>query len=221
MMAGRHKLAERYKDRLEAGRRLAAALKHLRGQEDIVVLALPRGGVPVAFSVAQSLGALLDVLVVRKLGVPGHEELAMGAIAAGGGRAINQSVVVSLNLSPEDIAQAEAREKLELERRVKAYRGARPWPLLEGRTVVLVDDGLATGASMKAALESVKNWRPAKVIVAVPVAPPETIEEISLMADEVICPLTPPFFEAVGSWYENFPQTSDEEVKDLLARSGA
>jgi predicted phosphoribosyltransferase len=183
------------------------------------VLALPRGGVPVAYEVAAALHAPLDVFLVRKLGVPGHEEYAMGAIASGGVRVLNEEVVQGLGIPRFRIEAAAAREEQELARRERAYRGDRPPPEVRGRTVILVDDGLATGASMRAAVMALRRLQPARIVVAVPTAAPETCEQMRGLADEVVCATTPEPFRAVGLWYEDFPQTSDEEVGALLAQA--
>lgn len=208
-----------YQDRQGAGRGLAERLGHYAGKPDVYVLGLPRGGVPVAAAVAKALQAPLDVLTVRKLGVPGHEELAMGAVAAGGGQVLNEELVRRLGITPAEIGEVEARERRELARREQAYRGDRPFPELKGKTVILVDDGLATGATMKAAVAAVRAVGPSRVVVAVPVAPSETVRELERLADEVVCPLVPAEFEAVGQWYQEFPQTSDQEVTVALAES--
>ena len=210
-------MRSRYRDRFDAGAVLARQLGGLAGRPDLLVLALPRGGVPVAFEVARRLGAELDVFVVRKLGVPGQEQLAMGAIASGGIRVLNESVIEALGIDEETIAAVAAQEQRELERRERLYRGERPLPQIEGRTVVLVDDGLATGSTMLAAVRALREQSPARVIVAVPVAAPETCELMEKEADEVVCAATPEPFHAVGLWYEDFEQTSDEEVRTLLA----
>jgi predicted phosphoribosyltransferase len=212
--------AERFHDRHDAGRELGEKLANAGyvDRHDVIVLALPRGGVPVGFEVARRLAAPLDVFLVRKLGVPGHEELAMGAIATGGVRVLNEHVVRQIRIAPELIERVARREQAELERRQQAYRGSLPPPEIAGRTVILIDDGLATGASMRAAAEAVRKLSPAKTIVAVPVASPETCEEFHRLVDEVFCLLTPASFSAVGIWYERFDQTSDEEVRDLLDR---
>lgn len=206
-----------FEDRRDAGRRLAAALAEYAGRPDVVVLGLPRGGVPVAREVAEALGVPLDIFLVRKLGVPGHEEYAMGAIASGGVRVLHDEVVRALRLPVAAIAEVAAREQRELERRELAYRDGRPAPALAGRTVLLVDDGLATGASMEAALEAVRQQAPARVVVAVPVGPEETCRRLRALADAVVCVATPEPFDAVGYWYRAFPQTSDDEVRALLA----
>ncbi|MCO5167576.1 MAG: phosphoribosyltransferase [Planctomycetes bacterium] len=208
-----------YADRAEAGRVLGAHLARAlgEGREDVLVLALPRGGVPVAAEVADALDAPLDLMLVRKLGVPGHEELAMGAIASGGVRVLNQEVVDALSISSGVVEEVTRREQAELERRARAYRGDRPPPGLAGRTLVLVDDGLATGATMRAAAGAARQAGPARVVVAVPVAPAETLDALARDADEVVCPATPAPFFGVGQWYVDFDQTTDDEVRDLLA----
>lgn len=208
-----------FPDRTQAGRRLAESLRERGLGSGAIVLGLPRGGVPVAEAVAQRLGAELDVIIVRKLGLPGQEELAMGAIASGGGRALNEDLAEMLHLDGADIARVEARERRELERREKLYRGDRPAPDLKDREVVLVDDGLATGATMRAAVAAARSLEPARLIVAVPVAPPETVERLRGEADEVVCLATPEPFLAVGRWYLDFGQTSDAEVRAALARA--
>jgi predicted phosphoribosyltransferase len=211
-----------FRDRTEAGERLAAQLvPRYAGRSDVVVLALPRGGVPVAFPVARALAARLDVFVVRKLGVPGHEELAMGAVARGGARVLNDSVVGALGIPDSVIDAIAEREGREVERRERAYRGQRPYPDLEGRTVLVVDDGLATGASMRAAVRALERFRPAGIVVAVPVAAPETCAQLAGVVADVVCVETPPSFSAVGEWYLDFRQTSDEEVSELLRRAAA
>lgn len=186
---------------------------------DAIVLALPRGGVPVAWPIAGALNATLDVLLVRKLGAPDQEELAMGAIAEGGYRVVNDSIIRALNISPEALRDATSRELQELDRRAKAYRGSDPPVPVEGRIVILVDDGLATGATMKVAARAVRERNPAHTVIAVPVAPPETCESLQQEADEVVCELTPEVLRGVGSWYEDFTQVSDDEVRELLARA--
>jgi len=206
-----------FRDRREAGRRLADDLSGYTGRHDVVVLALPRGGVPVGYEVAQALGVPLDVFLVRKVGVPGHAELAMGAIATGGVMVRNQSVIDALRISERDIDAVAAREGEELERREGAYRDGRPAPDVAGKTVILVDDGLATGASMKAAVRAVRALKPAAVVVAVPTAAPPSVAEMRAEADEVVCPLMPESFMAVGQWYHDFSPTTDEEVRQLLA----
>lgn len=210
---------QRFADRRAAGAELAARLEHLKGRDDVVVLALPRGGVPVAFEVARALGAPLDIFVVRKLGVPGHAELAMGAIASGGVRVLNDDVVSWYGIPIGVIDRVAREEQKELERREAAYRDGRPPVELAGRVVVLVDDGLATGSSMKAAVNAVRAHAPARIIVAVPVGAPDTCRQLARIADEVMCARTPEPFSAVGLWYRDFSQTSDEEVRELLHES--
>ena len=189
------------------------------GRTDTLVLALPRGGVPVAFEVARALRAPLDIFLVRKLGVPGQEELAMGAIASGGVRVVNEDVVRHLGITPEVIDAVAAREQGELERRERAYRDERPAPDVRGRTVILVDDGLATGSTMRAAALALRQQGPARVVVAVPVASREACEEFRGEVDDIVCAATPEPFMGVGRWYEDFSQTTDEEVRELLARA--
>ncbi len=210
---------KRYRDRREAGRVLATLLGEYAARDDVLVLALPRGGVPVAVEVAEALGAPLDLFLVRKLGVPGHEELAMGAIASGGTRTLNADVVQALHIPERVIDSVVASEKRELARRERLYRGARPLPEIEGKQVILVDDGLATGATMRAALQALRGHEPAAIIVAVPVAARASCELFQGEAEQVICALTPDPFQAVGLWYEDFSQTTDEEVRELLARA--
>jgi predicted phosphoribosyltransferase len=208
-----------YGNRREAGVTLAAQLQAYAARPDVVVLALPRGGVPVAYEVARSLHAPLDVFLVRKLGVPGHEELAMGAIASGGVRVLNADIVQWYGIAPpiiEAIAQAEGAE---LERRETAYRDNRPPVELHGRTVLLIDDGLATGSTMKAAVQAVRAHGPARIVVAVPVGAADTCRDLGGVADEVVCAQTPRDFRAVGLWYRDFSQTTDEEVRELLGRA--
>jgi predicted phosphoribosyltransferase len=203
-------------NRADAGRRLAQRLAHYAGRPDVLVLGLPRGGVPIAFEVARSLGAPLDVFTVRKLGVPGHEELAMGAIASDGVVLLNDEVVESLGIPREAIAAVAAKEKRELERRERDYRGDRPPLDVAGRTVIVVDDGLATGSTMRAVMAALADRKPARIVVAVPVAAPDSCEELRALVDEVVCVVTPDPFFAVGLWYEDFSPTSDEEVRELL-----
>jgi predicted phosphoribosyltransferase len=209
-----------FKDRSDAGRQLAARLSHFAGRDDVLVLALPRGGVPVGYEVAEALGSPLDVFLVRKLGTPGQEELAMGAIASGGVRVLNDRVVGALRPSGAVIDRVEARERQELERREREYRAGRPPLDVRGKTVILVDDGLATGSTMRAAVAALRRLDPAWVVVAVPVGASETCGEFEGEADETVCALEPEPFFAVGAWYDDFSQTTDEEVRDLLARSG-
>jgi putative phosphoribosyl transferase len=207
---------EPFTDRREAGRHLAQRLTEYANRDDTVVLALPRGGVPVAYEVAKGLHAPLDVFLVRKLGTPGHRELAMGAIASGGIRVVNEDVVRYLNISEAEIDAVARAEQQELERREAAYRRERSLPSLERAVVILVDDGLATGSTMRAAVQAIRQRQPARVIVAVPVGARETCRELESLADEVVCDRTPQPFSAVGQWYLNFEQTSDEEVRTLL-----
>ena len=207
----------RFRNRPEAGRVLAGRLLKYANRPDVLVLALPRGGVPVAFEVARALRAPLDVFLVRKLGVPGHEELAMGALAVGGVRVLNQDVLGHVPVPLEAIESVTEVEAAELNRRDREYRDGRPPPDVRGKTVILVDDGLATGSSMRAAGAGLRQMGPAKVVVAVPVAAAETCAEFSREVDEVVCARTPEPFRAVGWWYEDFGQTSDEEVRELLA----
>jgi len=209
----------KFPNRAEAGRQLAEKLIAYRGRQDAIVLGLPRGGVPVAFEVARRLGLPLDVFVVRKLGVPGYEELAMGAIASGNVSVLNPDVMRALGNSEAILESVTAREKIELERREARYREDRPTPDLRDRVVILVDDGLATGATMRAAAAALRKQEVAKIVVAVPVGAPETCREIGLEVDETICASTPEFFHGVGQFYEDFAQTSDEEVRELLAKS--
>jgi len=204
-------------DRTDAGQVLARGLQQYKNQPDVLILGLPRGGVPVAYEVARELNAPLDVFVVRKLGVPGHEELGMGAIATGGVRILHEGIVREVGISPETIDAVSAREQAELERRERLYRGDRPAPTIKGRTVVIIDDGLATGSTMKAAIQAVRQQDPRRLIVAVPTAPSETCEQLKGSADEVVCPLTPDPFFAVGGSYADFTQITDEEVRELIA----
>src|SRR4051812_26520886 len=210
---------QRFEDRAQAGRLLAERLRAYAGRDDVVVLGLPRGGVPVAYEIAKALDAPLDVFLVRKLGVPGHEETALGAIATGGIRVLNTQLIESLGLPPEWIEAIDAKERQELHRRERVYRGDRPPPDIAGRTVILVDDGLATGSTMLAALHAVRADDPARVVVAVPVADPDVCAELRSVADEVVCLETPKPLRAVGIWYEDFSQTADGEVRDLLERA--
>jgi predicted phosphoribosyltransferase len=203
-------------DRRDAGAALAERLRQFAGRKEVVVLALPRGGVPVGFEVARALGAPLDVFVVRKLGLPGHPELAMGAIASGGVRVLNEDVLESIAVSAVAIDAVTRTEQAELERRERAYRDGRPLVPIEGRVVILVDDGLATGSTMRAAVLAVRRLQPARVVVAVPIGARQTCHELRAVADDVICVLTPEPFRAVGLWYADFSQTSDEEVRQLL-----
>ena len=208
-----------FRDRTDAGRQLAAKLAAYADRSDVLVLALPRGGVPVAFEVARVLHAPLNVFLVRKLGVPGQEELAMGAIATGGVRVLNDEVVRAAGITEDVIADVAAQEQDELWRRERLYRGDRPAPDVRGKTVILVDDGLATGSTMRAAVAALRQQRPARIVVAVPVGAPETCAEFQAEADEAVCARAPEPFYAVGLWYDDFSQTTDEEVHDLLERA--
>lgn len=208
-----------YRDRRHAGRSLAGLLTRYVSQPDVVVWGLPRGGLPVAFEVAQALHSPLDAVIVRKLGVPGHKEYAMGAIASGGTRVLKDEVIRSRGLSGEEIEAETAMELVELQRRERLYRGGRPPLSAKGHTVILVDDGLATGATMQAAVRAVRQLGPRRVIVAVPVASAESCASLRAEADEIVCGATPRPFEAVGLWYDDFTQTSDEEVQDYLRSS--
>ena len=208
-----------FRDRIEGGEQLAQRLAVYRGRPDVVVLGLPRGGVPIAQLVAQALAAPFDVYVVRKLGVPGHEELAMGAIAPGGVRLINHDVVEALGIPPAVIDATAASEQVELDRRQQAYRGSRPAVVLSGKTVILVDDGLATGSTMRAAVMAVRRQQPARIVVGVPVGAPSTCTDLARDADEVVCVRMPDPFVAVGLWYRDFTPTSDGEVQSLLRES--
>jgi predicted phosphoribosyltransferase len=211
----------RFRDRYDAGRRLAAALAPYASRPNLLVLALPRGGVPVGYEVARALSAPLDVMLVRKLGVPGQEELAMGAIASGGIRILMDDVVAALRIPERVIASVSAIEAEELRRQERIYREDRPVPNIAGRTIILVDDGLATGSTMRAATAALRLQAPEHLMVAVPVAPPETCASLRLEVDNVVCALTPEPFFAVGNWYQDFSQTSDEEVRQLLQPAGA
>jgi putative phosphoribosyl transferase len=217
-MFGMRERERLFADRHDAGKFLAGKLTQYEGRDDVVVLALPRGGVPVAFEIAQRLNAALDIFIVRKLGVPIYEELAMGAIASGGVRVLNDEVIRKLRITPEMIEAAAEEEERELHRRELEYRGDREPLELGGKIAILVDDGLATGASMRAAVRALKQHHPAKTIVAVPVGPPDTCREFESEVDEVVCGKKPLEFGAVGAWYLDFRQTSDEEVCELLDR---
>lgn len=206
-----------FADRHDAGRKLANGLRHYSERADVIVLALPRGGVPVGFEVARALKAPLDVFIVRKLGVPGHEEMAMGAIAAGGACALNREIIDGLGIAAQVIDEATAREERELLRRERLYRGERAPLRLRERIVIVVDDGLATGATMRAAIMALREKHPARIVVAVPVGSPEICEGIKAEADEVVCAMTPRLFLSVGDWYADFAQTGDDEVRSLLS----
>jgi predicted phosphoribosyltransferase len=208
-----------FSNRAEAGLFLAEKLSQYAGREDVIVLGLPRGGVPVAYEVAKRLNVPLDVFIVRKLGVPGFEELAVGAIASGGVRVLNEDVARALSSANEIIESVTAREMAEVERREQLYRDGRPAPELRDRTAILIDDGLATGATMRAAVKALRQRGAARIVVAVPVGPPETCREFEADADEIICGIAPEFFQAVGQYYEDFSQTSDDEVREILARA--
>ncbi len=208
-----------FRDRREAGQVLAQRLSNYSQRPGIVVLALPRGGVPVGHEVARALQAPLDVFVVRKLGVPGQEELAMGAIASGGVRVLNGNVVEGLGISDAAIESVATRELRELERRENLYRGERPAPEIQGRVLILVDDGIATGSTMRAAVMALRQLEPARIVVAAPVVALSTARELRKEVDELVTVMTPASFTAVGQWYEDFSQTTDEEVRELLARS--
>jgi len=205
-----------FRDRAEAGRRLASRLVKYANQPDVQVLALPRGGIPVALEVAKALNVPLDIFLVRKLGVPGHEELAMGAIASGGVLVLNRDVVESLRISRALIEAVRVRETQELARRERLYRDARPPPNLRHKTVILIDDGLATGSSMRAAVAAVRGFHPNRVVVAVPMAAASTCEEFKNEVDEIICAETPQPFYAVGAWYQDFSEVTDDQVRDML-----
>lgn len=206
-----------FRDRVDAGQKLAARLTEYAGRPDVLVLALPRGGVPVGAEVARALGVPLDVFLVRKLGVPGHAELAMGAIAAGGLQVLSEALIRDLGLPPSLVQQVAARERLELDRRHRLFRGSRPPISVRGRTILLIDDGLATGSTMQAAVMALRPQGPARIVVAAPVGARETCERLLRIADDVVCLEMPEPFTAVGLWYERFDQTSDEEVTRLLA----
>jgi putative phosphoribosyl transferase len=208
-----------FTDRAEAGELLAARFTELADRDNAIVLALPRGGVPVGYQVARSLRVPLDVFVVRKLGVPGHEELAMGAIASGGVRLLNDEIVDALGIPGPLIDQVARREQAELERREQLYRGNRPLVSLTNKTVILVDDGLATGSTMRAAVAAIRRQQPKGIIVAVPVGAPSTCDEMREVAEDVVCLRTPDPFVAVGLWYRDFGETSDAEVRELLGRT--
>ncbi len=208
-----------FQDRTDAGQQLAARLVQYANRPDVLVLALPRGGVPVAYEVAKQIGAPLDVFLVRKLGVPGYEELAMGAIATGGVRVINEDVVSQLDIPGEVIDAVAVEEQRELERRERAYRDDRPPPDVKGHTVILIDDGLATGSTMRAAAAALRKQVPARIVIAVPVAAAQTCDEFREEVDEIVCAVTPEPFRGVGLWYQDFSQTTDEEVRELLEKA--
>jgi predicted phosphoribosyltransferase len=208
-----------FRDRVDAGRQLAARLSSYVGRANLLVLALPRGGVPVGYEVARALNAPLDVMIVRKLGVPGQPELAMGAIASGGVRVVNEAVVRTLGIPEEVLDRVAAEEKRELQRRERLYRGDRPLPRIEGRTVLLVDDGIATGATMRAAIRALRAQRPARIVVAVPTAAASTCAELRGEVDELVCLTSPEPFVAIGLHYAGFPQLSDDTVRENLQRT--
>ena len=210
-----------FRDRTDAGKILAGHLGQYANRRDVVVLALPRGGVPVAFEVAEKLNAPLDVIIVQKLGTPGQEELTMGAIASGNVKILNHYVIEHLGISQAQIASAVAREQKELQRRERFYRGDRPPIDVSGRTVILIDDGLATGSSMRAAAAAIRQRQPSQLVLAVPVASESTCAELKKEVDEVVCAVTPMAFYAVGQWYQEFSQTTDQEVRELLTRAAA
>ena len=214
-------MSKTFRDRSEAGRLLAGALRRYANQPDVIVLGLPRGGVPVAFEVAKALHAPLDVFVVRKLGTPGQRELAMGAIATGGVRVLNEAVVEGLGIPMEVIDEVTAEEERELKRRELAYRGSYTEPEVRGKTVILIDDGVATGSTMRAAMRALNVQRPARLIVAVPTAAGSTYRELRSEVDDFVALMTPESFSGVGEWYQDFSQTSDAEVTDLLLRARA
>jgi putative phosphoribosyl transferase len=219
LQAGQNPIPSRFRDRADAGRYLGEALSEYARRDDVVVLALPRGGVPVGFEVARALEAPLDVFVVRKLGVPGHEELAFGAVASGGARILNRDVIRHIGLSSDVIDAVSERERAELARRERLYRGDRPDRRLAGKTVIVVDDGLATGASMRAAIAAVRAQSPARIVVAVPTAALDTCAALSAEVDELVSPLRPANFYAVSLWYDSFEQVSDDVVRRLLEKA--
>ena len=212
-------MAERFQNRIDAGRRLAARLASYAGRDEVLVLGLPRGGVPVAFEIAMALDDPLDVFIVRKLGLPGHEEFGIGAIASGDVRVVDEAVLRTYDVDPETLERITARERLELERRERLYRDDRPFPAIEDRVVILVDDGLATGSTMRAAIAALRRRRPSKIVVAVPVGARETCAAMARLVEEVVCLDTPDPFYAVGIWYDDFEQTEDAEVHELLERA--
>lgn len=213
---GYKKMTRRLSNRTEAGQLLAKKLPAYANRTDVLVLGLPRGGVPVAYEVAKALNAPLDICLVRKLGAPNNKELAMGAIGMGGVMVLNDDVIESLGVSPETIADVVALEEKELLRRDRAYRGDRPFPNLQGRQIILIDDGIATGATLRAAIATLRTSQPASIIVAVPVAPLSTCNELKAEVDEVVCLMAPESFYSIGVWYDEFQQTTDEEVRQLL-----
>lgn len=212
-------MAERFQNRHDAGRQLAARLLSYAGRDDVLVLGLPRGGVPVAFEIAIALDVALDVFIVRKLGLPGHEEFGIGAIASGDVRVVDEVVLRTYDVDPETLERITARERIELERRERLYRDDRPFPAIEERIVILVDDGLATGSTMRAAIAALRRRRPSKIVVAVPVGARETCTAMARLVEEVVCLESPDPFYAVGLWYDDFEQTEDAEVHELLERA--
>jgi putative phosphoribosyl transferase len=212
-------MSKLFHNRTEAGQALADLLREYAGRKDVLILALPRGGVPVAFEVAQALDAPLDIFVVRKLGLPSNEELAMGALASGNIRVLNDEVVQSFGISERTIETVAEKEQVELERRERLYRGDSGLPSIRGKTILLVDDGVATGSTMRAAVAAIRRQHPAQIIVAVPVAPPSTCDTLRTEADQVVCVATPEPFYAVGQWYRVFDQTTDRQVRELYERS--
>jgi putative phosphoribosyl transferase len=215
----RRSIRRRFRDRVDAGRLLAGELCEFARRQDVIVLGLPRGGVAVAFQVAAALGVPMDVLIVRKLGVPGHHELAMGALASGGVCVLNADVIAELGITEEELRSATTRERLEVERRERLYRGGTPSPDLRGRTVIIVDDGIATGATARAAIDAVYAQAAKRVVIAVPVAPRETCAELAPRVDEFVCMMAPERFIAVGSWYEEFSECSDDTVREFVGRA--
>jgi predicted phosphoribosyltransferase len=210
---------EKYLNRSDAGKVLAQHLEAYAGREDVLVLALPRGGVPVAFEIADALDVKLDIFIVRKIGVPGHAELAMGAIAMGNTRVFNDSIISDLGISQAAIESVIAEEKTELCRRELAYRGNIPFPSLQGKTIILVDDGIATGATIRVAIKALRQLHPASIVVAVPVADKSICDEIEPLVDQLICPMQPHHLYAVGAWYDDFSQTEDDEVYSILKKA--
>ncbi len=215
-ISGSRPVVRPFTDRREAGRELAAQLQNYRGDRSVIVLALPRGGVPVAFEIAEALDAPMEIFVVRKLGMPGQPEFAIGAVASGGARVVNEQVIRMYRIPAATIERLVAEELAEIRRREREYRGTRPLPSLASRTVILVDDGLATGSTMRVAVEAVRAFEPSRVVVAVPVGSPEACEEFADITDETVCARTPQPFQAVGLWYQDFSQTTDDEVRSLI-----
>lgn len=208
-----------FRNRTEAGKLLANSLLKYANNLNVILLALPRGGVPVAYEVAKQLNVKLDICIVRKLGTPGHEELAMGAMAMGGATVFNQEIISGLEISKDAIAMVIEKETAEINRRNEKYRNNKPFPVIENKTVILIDDGLATGATMRAAIATLKQYNPAKIVVAIPVAPPDSCDEIRPTVDDLVClEIIEPFY-AVGAWYDDFSQTTDEEVRELLEQA--